>query len=195
MGNVSKRWNKREIFTIPNLMSLIRLFLIPIIMWLYLGKNDHVAAAVVILISAATDVADGFIARTFHMVSEVGKFIDPVADKLTQGAICVCLGISFWQVWVLMGLMAIKEALMLSVGLMILRRNDKINSAQWYGKACTAIIELSFMFLVVWGETIPRLAVDIIIYVLMAVVVITLILYMRFYAKQLKGPAPAETEE
>ena len=77
---------QHQILTIPNFMSLFRLCLIPLIVWLYHGKEMYGWAAVVLVISGITDVADGIVARHFHMVSDFGKAFDPVADKLTQFA-------------------------------------------------------------------------------------------------------------
>lgn len=74
---------KDQILTIPNLLSIVRLCLIPLIIWLYCVKKDYTLAVIVILISGATDIVDGFIARHFNMVSDFGKILDPVADKLT----------------------------------------------------------------------------------------------------------------
>ena len=80
---------KDQIFTIPNLLSIIRLILIPIIVWLYCEKQNYNAAVAVIVVSGATDITDGFIARHFNMVSDFGKILDPVADKLTQAAVII----------------------------------------------------------------------------------------------------------
>lgn len=80
-------FKRDQIFTIPNLLSLVRLLMIPMIIWLYCEKEDYVAAAVMIVLSGLTDIADGIIARKFHLVSDLGKLLDPVADKLTQAAL------------------------------------------------------------------------------------------------------------
>lgn len=80
-----------KVFTIPNLLSFFRICLIPVIVWLYCSRKEYLWTAAVLLLSGLTDIADGFIARHFHMVSTVGKVLDPVADKLTQGAMLFCL--------------------------------------------------------------------------------------------------------
>ncbi|MBP5256377.1 MAG: CDP-alcohol phosphatidyltransferase family protein, partial [Clostridia bacterium] len=79
-----------KIFTIPNLMSMFRLVLIPVILILYI-KEKYVAAGVTFLISGITDVIDGWVARRFNMVSDLGKALDPAADKLTQAAALLCI--------------------------------------------------------------------------------------------------------
>ena len=90
---------KHQILTIPNLMSLFRLCLIPLIVWLYHEKEMYGLAAFALVISGITDVADGIVARRFDMVSDFGKAFDPVADKLTQFAMLVCLAVRFQ--WIL----------------------------------------------------------------------------------------------
>lgn len=88
-------FSKDQVLTIPNLLSVIRLALIPLIVWLYVGKQAYSAAVIVILISGATDIIDGAITRRFHMVSDLGKILDPIADKLTQGAVILCLAVKY----------------------------------------------------------------------------------------------------
>ena len=85
------RFTKEDILTIPNLLSLIRLLLVPLIAWLNWGAKNYIMAGVVVVISALTDVADGFIARKFNMISDLGKILDPIADKLTQAMTMLCL--------------------------------------------------------------------------------------------------------
>ena len=86
--------DRREIFSIPNLMGYFRILLIPLFSWMYCtadSTGDYYAAAVVVGISGLTDMFDGKIARRFNMITELGKFIDPLADKLTQAALLICL--------------------------------------------------------------------------------------------------------
>ena len=84
-------FKKNQILTIPNLLSVVRLALIPVIVWLYSVEKNYYGAIGVIALSAATDIVDGWIARHFNMVSDFGKALDPLADKLTQAALLLCL--------------------------------------------------------------------------------------------------------
>ena len=77
-----------DILTIPNILSFLRILLITPFMILFLNGN-YVWASLMIIISGLTDCVDGFIARKFNQVSEFGKILDPVADKLTLLAVGV----------------------------------------------------------------------------------------------------------
>ena len=86
-----KKLFEGKILTIPNLLSCLRLALIPCFVWAYLVNEDPRMTVLLLLISGLSDVADGLIARHFNMVSNLGKVLDPLADKLTQAAMLVCL--------------------------------------------------------------------------------------------------------
>ena len=78
---------KKEICTIPNMLSIFRLVLIPVYIYIYLNATEsyhYSIAAGILAISCLTDMIDGKIARKFNMISELGKVLDPLADKLTQ---------------------------------------------------------------------------------------------------------------
>ena len=84
----SQKENLNRIITVPNLLSFFRFCLIPVIIWSYCVKENPLLAGEILLLSGLTDLADGYIARRFHMISNLGKILDPVADKLTQAAGC-----------------------------------------------------------------------------------------------------------
>ena len=88
---VRSKLTRDQVLTIPNILSFFRFFLIPIIVWLYAFKGMREWATLVILVSGFTDILDGFIARKFNMMSDLGKALDPLADKLTQLAVLSCL--------------------------------------------------------------------------------------------------------
>ena len=97
-----KRFSKKEIFSIPNLMGYFRILMIPVFCYLYIGKQRYLAASAAVLLSSLTDLFDGKIARKFNMVTELGKLLDPVADKLTHGALALCLALRYplmWATW------------------------------------------------------------------------------------------------
>ena len=84
-NQIRKDEPSNKIITIPNILSLFRLCLIPVILWLYLGQQRNLLAGCVLVLSGVTDIVDGLIARRFHMVSDLGKILDPIAD--TAGSV------------------------------------------------------------------------------------------------------------
>ena len=126
-----------QFFTIPNILSYFRFLLIPAFLWLYCAKHSYGAAALVMAVSAATDVVDGWIARHFNLVTDWGKIIDPFADKLTQIAIAFCLAWRYPAVWILLGLLICKEFYMGLIGLIFIKKTDHVEGSVWYGKAAT----------------------------------------------------------
>ena len=129
---------RSQICSIPNLISLFRLLLIPVMVTLYF-KGKTVGALCVFILSALSDIADGLIARRFDMVTDLGKMLDPLADKLTQGAALVCAAKSHHQLFFLLGFMAMKELAQAAVGAHSIKHTGKVYSAMWYGKLCTVI--------------------------------------------------------
>ena len=108
---------RKHDLTIPNLLSCVRLLLIPVMMWLYLVKAAYGMAFLVLLLSAATDIADGIIARKWDQISDLGKVLDPVADKLTQVAALACLVSRFPYMWLPLAMLMGKELLTGAVSL------------------------------------------------------------------------------
>ena len=179
-------FRKEQVFTIPNLLSLLRLLMIPVIIWLYCEKEDAIAAAVMIMVSGLTDVADGMIARRFHLVSDLGKLLDPVADKLTLAALIFCLISRYeWMLWVLL-LYAAKEIITGISGLLVIQKKDVVNSSQWFGKLSTlvlyAVLFLLFLFpdiSMVWAMAMMLLCA--------AVQVLSMVKYLLFHWKLLRN--------
>lgn len=130
---------ERAIFTIPNLLSAFRLLLAGLIAALY-RAGDVPGAACAFLLSVATDGADGYLARKYHMVSDLGKVLDPVADKLTQAVTLLLLADRYARLRSLAALLLAKEAYMAAWGVFMVRRLGRPLSARWYGKAATVLL-------------------------------------------------------
>jgi len=143
---------KKKIWTIPNILSMVRLALIPVIVWLYVSKENYVWAGSLLLLSGATDVVDGFIARKFNMISDLGKVLDPVADKLTQGAVLICLLGRFPLMALPLAMMVVKETFMSVTGLQVIRRTGKVISADWHGKVATLLLYGTMLTHIFWGD-------------------------------------------
>lgn len=127
---------------LPNCITVVRILLTPVFVWLYLGFDDlpHFFAAIgVLAVIMLSDVADGAIARKFSLQSRLGELLDPVADKLAQMSIVLCLllrGIAPW--WFFAGAV-FKELVMLVCGAVLLKKGVEVQKARWYGKAATAV--------------------------------------------------------
>lgn len=130
---------KKEIFSIPNVMGYFRILLLPFIVWRFM-KGDYISTAVLIVISGLTDLFDGKIARKFNMVTELGKMLDPIADKLTLGTLILCLAVENVMVRYVAILYIVKEGFMGVMGLLLLaKKGRKLDGAMWFGKVCTAV--------------------------------------------------------
>lgn len=175
-------FKKNEILTIPNLLSLFRLLLIPVIIWLYLIKQNYNAATAVIILSGATDIADGIIARKFNMVSDFGKILDPIADKLTQGTLIVCLSFKHHLMIPLVILFALKEFIMAAFGAITIKKHDCVNSAKWHGKVNTIILYAAMILMIFFPE-LPEAAVNSMIILCIVSMVTSLVLYTKFYLR------------
>ncbi|MGM9618974.1 MAG: CDP-alcohol phosphatidyltransferase family protein [Oscillospiraceae bacterium] len=182
---IRRRLTKDQVCTIPNALSLLRLLLIPVFLYLYRVKAAYVPALGVVALSALTDALDGAIARRFHMVSDLGKFLDPLADKLTQCAMLLCLIQRYRQACFLLGLFVIKELAMLGFALLTLQRTDRVHSARWYGKVNTALLESSAAALL-FLPTLPGRAVTALSLLCAASLLLTLLLYAAFFSRMLR---------
>ena len=124
---------KGQFLTIPNILGYIRIFLMLIFVIVYFNAGNYHFAAVIFLISGLTDFLDGKIARHFHMETEFGEILDPVADKLTQGAVVLSLTFRFVMMRYLLMLILLKDVFMGITGFILYKRGKKMDGAQWYG--------------------------------------------------------------
>ena len=145
-----KNW-KQEILTVPNLLSLFRLLLIPVYSVIYLNardSKDFFLAASILAISCLTDLIDGKIARHFDMISNVGKVLDPLADKLTQLSLTVCLSVRYPVLRGVLILFVIKELFQVTAFYVMFRRGKVLPGALLAGKICTTVLFVSFIILI-----------------------------------------------
>ena len=183
MHHFRKYLTKEQIFTIPNFMSLFRLTLVPFIVWIY-WRGEYGAAAGLVLLSAVTDILDGRIARKCNMVSDLGKMLDPVCDKLTHAALLICLVRRYRYVWIVFGLLSVKELTMLVLGSIAVRRRGTVHSAKWYGKLCTVIFETVMIALMLFPK-IPEGAAAVLLSLCSAVMLFSFTMYVIFFLRQI----------
>lgn len=177
-----KDW-KKEILTIPNLLSLFRLVLIPVYVYIYLNATEtyqYITAGTIMAVSCLTDMVDGKIARHFNMISTVGKILDPLADKITQFTLTVCLSLKYPVLRPVLILFVVKEFFQLIVGFINLRKGKMLPGALMAGKICTTILFVSLIALVLFPDMNP-IAVDVIAIVDTAFLAISFISYILAY--------------
>ena len=176
---------KKQIFSIPNILGYFRILLIPIIIWKYLTAEsieDYRFAGVLIAISGITDFLDGFIARKFHMITQLGKAVDPIADKLTQGGILFALSFRFPWILALVVLFVIKEGFMGIMGILSLRKGTMLDGAKWFGKVCTAVLYVVMLILIFFPD-ISMKAANILILLCGGLMILSLVLYIPEFKK------------
>lgn len=142
--------------TIPNFLSFIRIVVIVPLIRFLLNEN-YIAAGLTMLISGVSDMFDGLIARKFNQVTQLGKILDPIADKLTLIAVVICINILYPSVTLFVIVLFCKELLMLCGGCLLLKLKIKPPAAKWYGKVSTAIFYTAVVTVVllkaVWNIT------------------------------------------
>ena len=132
----------KDLMTIPNAISFIRILLITPFVAFFIQRM-YVAAAITVGISGLSDLFDGWIARKFHQESELGKVLDPLADKLTLIAVGVCLIFIEPYVLPLMIIMVLKDVLMIIGGTIVINQGVIPPKSSWYGKLSTFMFYIS----------------------------------------------------
>lgn len=143
---------------IPNGLSILRILLVPVFVALYLKGIQPGQEAlqywsfVVLALSGLTDCFDGMIARRFHQITDLGKILDPVADKMTQMAVLICLVVHYPRLLPLLIICVCKELGQLIGSAIMLHRGAAIQGAKWYGKLTTIVFYLVMAAFVLWGD-------------------------------------------
>jgi len=168
---------------IPNILTLSRFFLIPVIVWLLL-KERYLIAISVVLLSCFTDILDGYIARKFNLISDFGKLIDPLADKVTQLALIAVLTIQeIIGIWVLL-ILVIKDFLMIAGG-SFLYVKDMVVSSNSLGKTSTVVLYIAILVSMLSKQFNWNASIDTYFYCIAIVVALTAFVnYIRLYGKK-----------
>lgn len=132
----------KDFLLIPNFITYIRFLMIPPLVIFFINEN-YIGAVICLAISALSDVFDGFVARKIGQISQLGRMLDPIADKLTLIAVAVCLLIRIPALIPLLALLVIKDTLMLIGGVVIVSKKIPLPASKWYGKAATVMFYLS----------------------------------------------------
>ncbi len=179
------KFSKKDLWSIPNILCYIRFLLIPVFVITYI-RADHprqyIQAAAVVFLSGLTDFLDGFIARRFDMVTELGKIIDPLADKLTQASLIFILVVKYKWMFLLLILFVVMQLFLLIAGLVMLKKGTKLNGAKWFGKVSTTVFYATMLVLV----AVPTLKIgvtNILMIVCGAFLLLSFLLYINEYIR------------
>ena len=129
---------------IPNMLTIIRFILIPFIFISVVNKH-FLIALIIFTISSITDILDGFIARKFNYITDIGKLIDPLADKLTQMSLLLSLAILKILPWWIFAIVFIKECAMIISASFLYKKDDVVVYSKWYGKLATVLFYLAIV--------------------------------------------------
>lgn len=139
--------NRNKNINIPNGLSILRILLIIPFVY-YFMRNELVPAGIVLILSGLSDMLDGMIARKFNQFTELGQMLDPLSDKLTQGAVAVCLAIEQPVLIPLLGIFVLKEILMVVAACLLIKKKKRPTGSRWYGKVATVLFYISFAVIV-----------------------------------------------
>lgn len=185
-------WN-----TIPNWLSFIRIALIPVFMVLFL-KGYVLPAVIIMVLAALTDLFDGKIARKFNQVSNLGKLLDPIADKLSQMAIVIVLIVTYWDnaIKYLFMFFIAKEVIMIIGGVILLSLGMRPTAAEIWGKVATNVFYIGMIFILAFGQngalcevtgfTLPNTVTWILVSISAVCTLISLLGYAPGFVRQLK---------
>ncbi len=193
--NVDWKWNA------PNILSLLRIALVPVFMVLYLTAVNDWWAFGVLFLSGVTDFADGLIARRFNQITECGKLLDPLSDKLTQVAVVICLTTRYPALLPLTVLCFVKELCQAIGGVLLLRKNVQAQGAKWFGKVSTILFYVTMLVIVLWHDELSVSApwvLAVLVGVVGVAMLVSFVGYLRIYLqirRESKTPAaPASSE-
>lgn len=170
----------KELFLIPNILSVIRIFLIIPISYLFLYdfENSRFIIVTIMVLIWITDIADGFIARNFNMVSETGKIIDPLADKIVVSIIALLV---FYKdllpLWFLIIIIS-RDLIILLFGLILKRKKGKVLMSNYPGKAAVLSIGLVLLFSIINNELFKQ-AISFLILISVILIVYSSFLYFK----------------
>ncbi len=150
----------KDFISIPNILSYLRIILVFVFLYIYLTEVQYksIYLGVVLICSGISDVLDGYIARKYNMVTELGKCLDPIADKLTQFALLSCLLTKYSMAKVILGVFVAKEIIVTITGFKVIGKQGKNEGAKWYGKLSTVIFYAVAVILVLFTDMNVKLA-------------------------------------
>ncbi|MEE0967676.1 CDP-alcohol phosphatidyltransferase family protein [Faecalibacillus faecis] len=175
-------FSKKEIFSIPNILCYLRILLVPVFLYVYFkleaDNNNHYLSVLILIISSITDFLDGFIARKYDMITELGKLVDPMADKLTQLVVACTLVVSYPSYIWLIVIILLKDGMLLLAGIYLLKKSGKhLEQAEMPGKVATCVFFVVSIILLAFNPGINIS--NIMIYTTVVLMVIAMVHYAK----------------
>lgn len=180
---------KEDWFTIPNILSYVRIALIPIYISMYINAEvltDYYWAAGILLLSGITDSLDGIIARKTNQITDLGKILDPLADKLTQVSVIAAMFLDRPYVLPLLILFILKELFLLINNIILYKKEEFMDGSMWFGKVATAVFYICTFLLVVFPYLGQRESMPLII-ITAGFQIIALLGYSNWFIKRFKA--------
>lgn len=174
---------------IPNLLSVFRILLIPVYVILFLQHfpDGLYLSGLVFLLAGLTDVLDGYLARRNHWVSNIGKLLDPLADKLIEVAALVLLAVKWGGVFVGLAIVALlKELIMIIAAYVIVVKAKVFVMSMWFGKLTTLLLYVEVLIVSFFSASITQTACDIMSIVVIVSMFATFVLYYVSYRQSIK---------
>nr|WP_296156465.1 CDP-alcohol phosphatidyltransferase family protein [uncultured Blautia sp.] len=184
-AKLEKILTRKEIFTVPNLLSSLRLCLAIAFLGIcqrYGFRENRSLLVMIILVAAATDLADGKIARTFHQISKVGRALDPLADKAMQGVMIACLMPYYPLAELVLLLLFVKELMTMAAGWKVIMETETELEAQWHGKLNTAVTYIVVLILTA-GARLPYSTANVLIGACAVCMIMSFVMYMSDFRR------------
>ena len=184
-AKLEKILTRKEIFTVPNLLSSLRLCLAIAFLGIcqrYGFRENRSLLVMIILVAAATDLADGKIARTFHQISKVGRALDPLADKAMQGVMIACLMPYYPLAELVLLLLFVKELMTMAAGWKVIMETETDLEAQWHGKLNTAVTYIVVLILTA-GARLPYSTANVLIGACAVCMIMSFVMYMSDFRR------------
>lgn len=181
-------FSKKDLLTIPNILTYFRFLLVPVFIILYFKFDTFpqtLWAIACVVASALTDIADGRIARRSGQITDIGKILDPFADKMMEFAMMFCIAIRYPLVIILFIAFALKEIISLCFSGYLFKHGKNIGGAIWCGKLCTVILYAVLLIFLVF-PSISKTIEIIMIIVSLAAMVLAFVVYIHTYVQLLK---------
>ncbi len=175
---------------IPNILSVIRLLMIPLFVYVYFVESPPKIWSLLIFLSAElTDVVDGFLARRYGWITEAGKILDPMADKLMQAAAMISLSIeNHFFIWIAV-IFFLKEMTMVTGALVLAKKISTVTPSSWFGKMATVIFAATTMVFIIYPD---NTVINVILTVILASALIFALLMYYFTIFRKVGKANKE---